>query len=118
MVNPDWIEHRRGRDRERLGWILPEGEGFIALDLLGRPQTQRVDWHLAEQALESLGIGYLADLYEFQRDEGEWVRVRISEISADAITVSEDHGGAIGARQVDYRLPLPAGTDLRPLAAR
>lgn len=114
MVNPDWIEHRRGRDRELLGWIVPEGDVFIAVDLLGRQQTAPVDWHLAEQALELLGISYLADPYQLHRGGEEWVRVRITEISADAVTVSDDHGGAIGAEQVDYQLPLPTGTELRP----
>lgn len=117
MLNADWIEHRRGRDGERLGWISPQDDGFVAHDLLGRRVTDPVDWLSAEETLDALGIGYLADRYELQRGEGEWLRVRITEVLPDAITVSEDHGGAIGAAQVDYSLALPISTNLRPRSA-
>ena len=62
-MNPDWIEHKRG-DRELLGWIAPDGDGFVVFDLLGRSRTPApVDWLDAEELLEELGIGYLADRY-------------------------------------------------------
>jgi hypothetical protein len=39
-----WIEHRR-EDGERVGWIVPPGEGFLAYDALGRRATpDPVDW--------------------------------------------------------------------------
>ena len=47
MVNPDWIEHRRG-DGELLGWMSPGGEGFVPVDLFGRPLADPVDWLAAE----------------------------------------------------------------------
>lgn len=113
MVNADWIEHRRGRNGERLGWIAPENEGFVAIDLLGRRLTERVDWLTAEEALTSHGIGYLADPYELHLGAGAWLRVRITEVSSEAIKVSQDHGGAIDAPQVDYSVPFPITADLR-----
>lgn len=113
MLSADWIEHRRGRDGERLGWISPEDDGFVAIDLLGRRHTQVVDWMTAEETLDSLGIGYLADRYELHLGDDRWLRVRISEVATDTITVSEDHGAAIEAPQVDYSLPLPLDGSLR-----
>ena len=72
----DWIEHRRGLDGELLGWMIPVDGGFVAIDLLGRARTDVVDWLNAEEALDDLGIGYLADPYELRLDSGEWLRVR------------------------------------------
>ncbi|MCI1219872.1 MAG: hypothetical protein LKF99_04985 [Bifidobacterium sp.] len=34
-IPDDWIEYRRDSDHERLGWIMPEGDGFAAIDVLG-----------------------------------------------------------------------------------
>jgi len=76
----DWIEHRRG-DRELLGWMRPQGEGFVVIDLLGREISDELDWLDAEELLEQRGIGYLADRYELQLDGGHWLLVRIVEVS-------------------------------------
>lgn len=115
----DWIEHRRGLDGELLGWMAPEGEGFVVIDLLGRPRTDAVDWHRAEETLDDLGIGYLADIYQLRLDDGEWLRVRIAEVSASEIRVKEDDFGAVGAPQIYYSLPFPVPADrLRPLVRR
>ena len=114
MVNADWIEHRRGGDGERLGWMAPEGDGFVAIDLLGRRLTGPVGWLTAEETLEARGIGYLAEPYEFRLDDGRWLRVRITEVSPEAISVKKDDWGAIDAPQINYTLPFPMPTSLRP----
>ena len=114
-MDEDWIEHRRGLDGELLGWMSRAGDGFVVIDLLGRPRTEVVDWLTAEEALESLGIGYLADPYELQLDSGEWLRVRITEISTDTINLKKDDWGALGAPQLNYSLPFPATDELREL---
>ena len=114
-MDEDWIEHRRGLDGELLGWMSPAGDGFVVIDLLGRPRTEVVDWLTAEEALESLGIGYLADPYELRLDSGEWLRVRITEISTDTINLKKDDWGALGAPQLNYSLPFPATDELREL---
>lgn len=106
-MRADWIEHRRGLDGELLGWMEPEGEGFVVVDLLGRRRTAVVDWHIAEETLDALGIGYLADIYEMRTEVGDWLRVRISEVSASRIRVKDDDWGAIGASQIFYTLPFP-----------
>jgi len=115
-VPNDWIPHRRG-DGELLGWMRPDGEGFVAIDLLGRDVTATVDWLVAEEQLEETGIGYLADPFELLVD-GAWVRVRLTEVSAGAIRVKTEDWGAIDAPVDEYVVPLPAPDTLRTNRSR
>jgi hypothetical protein len=114
-MNPDWIEHKRG-DRELLGWIAPDGDGFVVFDLLGRSRTPApVDWLDAEELLEELGIGYLADRFTLVRDDGSEQPVRIGEVSASGVTVIADDFGAasaVGADPERFRLPFPVPIEL------
>lgn len=110
----DWIEHRRA-DGERVGWMRPEGDGFVPIDLLGRELTGPVDWLTAEETLERAGIGYLADLYELRLDDGSLLRVRLAEVSPTRIVAKQDDFGAVGAPQLFYTLPFPLPETLRPL---
>lgn len=115
-MDADWIEHRRSDDGERVGWIRPVGEGFVAIDLLGRERTDVVEWMLAEEALDALGLAYLADPHELRLDDGSWLRVRIAEVSPAGIRVKKDDWGDMTAPQVYYSVgfPVPEG-QLRPL---
>ena len=48
VLPAEWIEHRRS-DGETVGWIVPDGDGFRARDLLGRVVTDGiVDWLVAD----------------------------------------------------------------------
>jgi hypothetical protein len=109
-----WIEHRRG-DGELLGWMRPDSDGFVVVDLLGRSLTGTVDWLTAEETLDSAGIGYLADPFELLLDDGRWLRVRITELSRDEIRVKRDDWGDINVPLVEYTLPFPVPDQLRPL---
>lgn len=112
----DAIEHRRGIDGERLGWIRPRDDGFVVIDLLGRERTGVVDWMEAEEFLDELGIGYLADPYELLTEAGTWLRVRIAEVGESEVRVKKDDWGDMTATQVYYTLPFPAPEDaLRPI---
>ncbi|WP_235511487.1 hypothetical protein [Agromyces sp. Root81] len=113
-VPADWIAHRR-RDGELLGWMRPDGDGFVVIDLLGRPVTEAVDWLNAEETLESTGIGYLAEVYELRLDDGTWLRVRITEVSSTAVRVKKDDFGAIDAPVIEHEVPFPITDRLRPL---
>jgi hypothetical protein len=110
----NWIEHRRGLDGERLGWMKPDGDGFVVIDLLGREKTGVVDWFDAEEMLDGLGIGYLADAYELRLDNGEWLRVRVAEVSTQEIRVKKDDWGDMNVPQLFFTLPFPAPDTLRP----
>ncbi|MEO7720363.1 MAG: hypothetical protein ABIS08_00440 [Pseudolysinimonas sp.] len=114
-MREDWIEHRRGRDGERIGWIRPENDSFVAIDLLGRDITGAVDWQSAEDALDTLGLGYLAEPFELQLDSGQWLRVRLAEVSTDGIRAKKDDWGDMTAPQVYYTVPFPIPPTLRPL---
>jgi hypothetical protein len=112
-ISPDWIEHRRG-DGELVGWMRPHDNGFVVMDLLRRPVTDVVDWSKAEETLESLGIGYLADPYEFLAGDGRWLRVRIVEVSADFVRLKGEDWGAIDAPFAEYSMTFPIDGRLRP----
>ncbi|QEW03054.1 hypothetical protein [Microbacterium lushaniae] len=118
-MEADWIEHRRSGDGERLGWMKPVGEGFVAIDLLGRLRTDVVEWMVAEQVLDDLGLGYLADPHELRLDDGSWLRVRIAEVSPVAIRVKKDDWGDMNAPQIYYAVTFPVTEELlRPLSRR
>ncbi len=114
-MSNSWIEHRRGPDGELLGWMNPVGDGFVAIDLLGREKTGIVEWLVAEETLDDLGIGYLADPFELRLESGQWLRVRLVEVSAHEIRVKKDDWGDMTAPQLFYSLPIPAPDRLRPL---
>lgn len=112
-MNSDWIEHRRSGDRELLGWVVIEDDGFVAVDLLGRRRTDVVDWLTAEEALDAAGIGYLAEAYELLLEDGRWLAVRLTEVSPDAIKVMKDDWGAVDVPQLHFMLPFPMPGQLR-----
>ncbi|MBT2534154.1 hypothetical protein J7E83_18900 [Arthrobacter sp. ISL-48] len=116
-MEEDWIEHRRADDGERVGWMKPIDEGFVAIDLWGRPRTEVVDWMLAEETLDELGLGYLADPHELRLGHDDWLRVRIAEVSSVEIRVKKDDWGDMTAPQLYYTVPFPVDEDqLRPLS--
>ena len=116
MSQDYWIEHRRSGDRERLGWIRPDGDEFVALDALGREITGGVDWFAAEEALEERGLHWLTDPWQLDLPDGKTVRVRIVELTPERIVVEADDFGAVDAVMRNYVLAFPAAPDsLRPL---
>jgi len=114
MPHEDWIEHRRAGDRERLGWITPEGDGFVAHDALGRPITGTVDWLEAEEALDERGLQWLADLWQLDLPDGSRARVRLVEVTPERVVVKVDDFGAVDVVTQSYVLPFPAPDELRP----
>jgi hypothetical protein len=113
MPPESWIEHRRTGDRELLGWIRPEGDGFVAHDALGRAMTGAVDWLAAEEALDERGLHWLADLWQLDLPGGTRVRVRIVEVTPERVLVKVDDFGAVDAVTPSYSLPFPAPDALR-----
>lgn len=107
-------EHRREGDRELLGWLRPDGERFVAVDLIGRELTGPVDWATAEAALDEHGLHWLADLWQLELDDGTIERVRIVEVRADRVVVKRDDLGSVDVAQVLHVLPCPAPPTLRP----
>lgn len=99
--------------------MVPAGDGFHVVDLLGRQRTKTpVDWNEAEEVLETLGIGYLANRYSLRLANGVERSVRIGEVSAAGVVVLADDMGsasALGANPETFRLPFPAPEALRSL---
>lgn len=114
----DWIEHRRSDDGERVGWMQPDGEGFIPIDLLGRPVSDAVDWLTAEETLDELGMAYLAEPHELRLENGEWLRVRIAEVSPGRVRVKKDDWGDMTAPQIYYDVSFPVSDDQLRLLRR
>lgn len=114
MLPSDWIEHRRPGDRELVGWVQPDGDGFVAIDRLGHVVTGVVEWTDAEEALEARGLRWLADLWQLAHDDGTSTRVRIVEVSPERVVVKLDDFGAVGAELRTWTLPFPAPESLRP----
>lgn len=115
QMDANWIEHRRTEDGERVGWIKPVDDGFVAIDLLGRPVTEVVDWMRAEEVLDGRGLGYLAEPHELRLESGAWLRVRIAEASPLRIRVKKDDWGDMSAPQVYYEVSFPVDDSLRQL---
>lgn len=111
-VGADWIEHCRG-DRERLGWMRPQGDGFVVIDLLGREVGDELEWLDAEELLEERGIGYLADRFELEIEPGHWLLVRIVEASPDRIRLKKEDWGDVTATAVYYEVGFPMPATLR-----
>lgn len=118
---PDtWIPHRRPGDGELIGWIRPEGEHFVAVSLFGADVSPALDWVEAEEALEEVGLSWLADVWELAH-EGRALRVRIVEVSPGEsaarpgrVLVKTDDFGAIDVPYELHALPWPPPPELRP----
>ncbi|WP_345751773.1 hypothetical protein [Microbacterium rhizophilus] len=120
-IDPDWIPHRRGLDRELVGWIRPEGEEWVAVSLFGADVSGALDWVAAEEALEAEGLGWLAEPWMLERDGADPIRVRIVDVSPPAadggagrVVVKTEDYGAIDIPYETFALPWPP-TGLRPM---
>jgi hypothetical protein len=103
-----WIEHRRG-DGELVGWMRPEGEGFVAVDLLGRDRSAAVEWLEAEELLDELGIGYLADAYLLRRGGGAGAGAGAGAgdgSSGDCDLAARDLTDEVGGETYDVRVRI------------
>ncbi|WP_345800725.1 hypothetical protein AAIB33_14785 [Microbacterium sp. AZCO] len=118
MLPADWTPHRRD-DGELLGWIRPEGEDWVAVDLLGREASTAVDWLEAEEALETGGLSWLAELWMLERGDAAPLRVKLVEVTpargreAGRVVVQTDDFGAIDAPVGRFELTWPAPAELR-----
>jgi hypothetical protein len=120
VIPADWTPHRRD-DGELVGWIRPEGDDWVAVDLLGREASGAVDWLDAEEALETRGLSWLADVWMLERDGDPAVRVKLVEVTpgrageTGRVVVGTDDFGAIDFPVERFELPWPAPGVLRPL---
>jgi hypothetical protein len=109
----EWIEHRRG-DGELIGWMASEDDGFVVRDLLGRARSGVVDWLTAEETLDAIGLGFLADPFELRLADGRWLQVRIAELSPGGIRVTRDDWSESDVSDREFVLLFPSPEELRP----
>lgn len=114
MLPADWIVHRRPDDREHVGWIRPEGDDWVAVNLLGRELTGPVDWLAAEEALDETSLAWFADVWMLEQEGAEPLRVRLVEVTPDGVLVQTDDFGAIDVPVERHALPWPPPAALRP----
>ncbi|MGY1552671.1 hypothetical protein ACW5CM_12905 [Microbacterium sp. A588] len=115
----DWTPHRRD-DGELLGWIHPEGDDWVAVDVLGRPVSGAMEWLGAEAALEAHGLAWLADPWMLEGEAERPLRVRMVEVAPDRdgtpgrIVVKIDDYGDMSGYAQQHVLPWPLPDRLRP----
>lgn len=112
MIPADWTPHRRD-DRELVGWIRPEGDDWLAVDLLGREVSGPTDWLDAEAALEAHGIAWLADVWMLEGEGPAPLRVRMVEVTPERVVVKVDDYGDVSRHSRQVELPWPAPARLR-----
>jgi len=120
MPHPDWTPHRRD-DGELLGWIHPEGDEWVAVDVLGRPASAPVEWLDAEAALEEHGIAWLAEPWMLEGEGDRPLRVRIVEVTPDEagapgriVVKIDDFGDMTRPATAQLTLAWPIPDRLRP----
>lgn len=113
MVPEEWIPHRR-EDGELVGWIRPAGDDWVAVSLLGRDVSDAVGWVEAEEALDELGLRWLAEVWTLERPGSDPLRVRIADVRPGRVVVQTDDFGSVDAVVERIVLDWPAPSALRP----
>ncbi|MDX2400465.1 hypothetical protein [Microbacterium algeriense] len=120
MPHAGWTPHRRD-DGELLGWIHPEGGGWVAVDVLGRRVSAPGEWLDAESALEGHGIAWLADPWMLEGEDDRPLRVRILEVTPDEegtpgriVVKVDDFGDMSRPATARFTLSWPIPDRLRP----
>lgn len=110
-----WIERRRGHDDELLGFLVPGGGWLTPVTVFGDPIAEPTDREDAEGSLDRLGLSYLVERRNLQREGQAPIQVKIvEEASPERVVVKNvDFGSNLdyGARfnlstPVDGRLSL------------
>lgn len=88
MIPADWVRHVRG-DGELIGYLAPQGDDlFTAMTLLGTPLGEPVDEWTAADALDDVGLSYLADRWILTDPEGSERPVVLVEASPERVMVA------------------------------
>ncbi|HIW68221.1 MAG TPA: hypothetical protein H9878_08810 [Candidatus Dietzia merdigallinarum] len=142
MLPDTWIPHRR-EDGELIGWIdmAVADPRLVPIDRLGRALEPVDDWFEAEEALEAIGLRFLAQRFEYRgprlaaQDQGqeqdqdqephqdqdqddddvESITVRITHVYDDRIVLTTALTDAIEDVGEEIVVPFPAPVVLREL---
>ena len=134
MLPDTWIPHRR-EDGELIGWIdmTVADPQMVPIDRLGRALEPVADWFEAEEALEVIGLRFLAERYVYlgaggagepregddhDHDDDEAmhaITVRIAQVYDDRIVLTTALTDAIEDVGREIVVPFPAPAELRAL---
>lgn len=144
MLPDTWIPHRR-EDGELIGWIdmAVADPRLVPIDRLGRALEPVDDWFEAEEALEAIGLRFLAQRFEYRGprlaaqdqnpdrdqnqdqkppqdqdqddDDVESITVRIAHVYDDRIVLTTALTDAIEDVGEEIVVPFPAPVVLREL---
>lgn len=130
MLPESWIPHRRD-DGELVGWIdmtVAEPK-LVPIDRLGRALDPVDDWFEAEEALEAIGLRFLAERYVYRGVGGpdddkdddddepaQAITVRIAHVYDDRIVLTTALTDAIEDVGREIVVPFPAPDGLREVA--
>lgn len=108
MIPPHWAAYRRRSDSELVGYLVPEGESVVPMTLFGFPLAEATAVVEATALLETVGLSVLADSWQLQLSDGEQVRVKIREVTAERVVVVADDFGYGGNLGDAFVLDVPA----------
>ncbi|WP_234974450.1 hypothetical protein [Williamsia sterculiae] len=80
---------------------------LVPIDRLGRPLAAVDDWHLAEEALEDLGLALLLGRFVHRGH-----RVRIRQVYDDRVIVTTAMSDAIGDVGTEFEVKFPVESEL------
>ena len=109
MIPPTWTPHRRQDDEELVGYLVAQGDAVLPVTVFGYPLSEATDIDSARAVLESTGLSSLADPWQLRLDDGQSIRVRIREASADRLVVVPDDFGYGGPLTDAVLLDVPDG---------
>lgn len=107
MIPPHWTPHRRERDEELVGYLVPAGDAVVPVSLFGYPLGEPVELADAQQLLETSGLSVLAEPWHLTMEDGETVRVKIHEVTPDRVVVFADDFGFGGDLNDSWVLEVP-----------
>lgn len=109
MIPSTWTPHRRPSDEELVGYLVPQGDGVLPVTVFGYPLSAATDTQSAQSLLESTGLSSLAEPWQLRLADGQTIRVRIREVSADRLVVIPDDFGYGGPLTDAFVLDVPEG---------
>jgi hypothetical protein len=107
MIPPSWTPHYRSRDEELVGYLVPSGDAVVPVTLFGFALAGPGDVDDATALLETVGLSVLADPWELELSDGQRIRVKIREVSADRLVVYADDFGFGGNLNDAFVLEVP-----------
>ena len=115
MIPTTWREYRREEDAELLGYVDSAQDTFQARTIFGYPIGTQSTEEDAERALESGGLGYLAERWLLSIEgRNDPITVQIVEATPNEVTVkSVDYG-----YEADYGTPFVLDVPIAPSQLR